>query len=61
MVYKLLTEDGSYQDKDTKTRRNLLSATIAYTPAGINVGWIEFDNIELAMEYFNIEIYNEVS
>ena len=55
MVYKLFIEDGEYQDKTTKEIRNLLEATIAYTPDGINVGWTEFETLELAMEYFNLE------
>lgn len=56
MVYKLFIEDGEYQDKTTKEIRNLLEATIAYTPEGINVGWTEFDTLEQAMEYFNVEV-----
>ena len=55
MVYKLFIEDGEYQDKTTKEIRNLLEANIAYTPDGINVGWTEFETLELAMEYFNLE------
>lgn len=55
MVYKLFIEDGEYQDKTTKEIRNLLEAAIAYTPDGINVGWTEFETLELAMEYFNLE------
>lgn len=53
MVYKLLYEDGEYIDKDNNSV-NLLEANIAYTPDGINVGWVELDNIEQAIEYFNI-------
>ena len=55
MVYKLFIEEGEYQDKTTKEIRNLLEANIAYTPDGINVGWTEFETLELAMEYFNLE------
>lgn len=56
MVYKLFIEDGEYQDKTTKEIRNLLEATVAYTPDGINVGWTELENLESAMIYFNLEI-----
>ena len=55
MVYKLFLEDGEYQDKTTKEIRNLLEANIAYTPDGINVGWTELENLESAIEYFNLE------
>lgn len=55
MVYKLFIEDGEYLDKDTKEPRNLLEAEIAYTPEGINVGWTEFENLEEALQHFNIE------
>lgn len=58
MVYKLLIEDGGYQDKVTKEIRNLLEANIAYTPDGINVGWAELENLEQAIEYFNLEKRN---
>ncbi len=54
MYYKLFNEDGDYQDKTTKEPRNLLSCNIAYTPDGINVGWIEFERDEQAMDYFGI-------
>jgi hypothetical protein len=56
MIYKLLIENGEYQDKTTKESRNLMECEIAYTPEGINVGWLEFDSIEEAMQYFNIEL-----
>ena len=59
MVYKLFIEEGLYQDKDTKEPRNLLEANIAYTPEGINVGWTELENLEEAMEYFNLELLPE--
>ncbi len=55
MVYKLFIEDGEYQDRTTKEPRNLLWTAKAYTPEGINVGWTEFETLELAMEYFNLE------
>jgi hypothetical protein len=54
MVYKLFIEDGEYVDVNTDEPRNLLETTIAISPEGVNVGWAEFDNIEQAMEYFNI-------
>lgn len=59
MVYKLFIEEGLYQDKDTKEPRNLLEANIAYTPEGINVGWTELENLEAALEYFNLELIPE--
>lgn len=59
MVYKLFIEEGLYQDKDTKEPRNLLEANIAYTPEGINVGWTELENLETALEYFNLELIPE--
>lgn len=34
---------------------NLLECDIAYTPDGINVGWTEFQSIEEAEQYFNIQ------
>ena len=55
MVYKLFIEDGEYQDRTTKEPLNLLWTAKAYTPEGINVGWTEFETLELAMEYFNLE------
>jgi hypothetical protein len=59
MIYKLFIEEGLYQDKDTKEPRNLLEANIAYTPEGINVGWTELENLETALEYFNLELIPE--
>jgi hypothetical protein len=59
MVYKLFIEEGLYQDKDTKEVRNLLEGEIAYTPEGINVGWTELENLETALEYFNLELVPE--
>jgi hypothetical protein len=59
MIYKLFIEEGLYQDKDTKEVRNLLEAEIAYTPEGINVGWTELENLETALEYFNLELVPE--
>ena len=61
MVYKLLIEDGEYQDKTTKEIRNLLEAEIAYTPDGINAGWTELENLESAIEYFNLEYREEIN
>jgi len=59
MIYKLFLEEGLYQDKDTKEPRNLMEAEIAYTPEGINVGWTELENLETALEYFNLELIPE--
>jgi len=59
MIYKLFLEEGLYQDKDTKEVRNLLEAEIAYTPEGINVGWTELENLDAALEYFNLELVPE--
>ena len=56
MIYKLFLEDGDYQDIDTKEPRNMMEVEIAYTPDGINVGWDEFNSIEEAMAYYNIEL-----
>lgn len=54
MIYKLFNEEGEYVDNITEEPRNLLEATLVYTPEGINVGWVELDNINVAMNYFNI-------
>jgi len=59
MIYKLFIEEGLYQDKDTKEPRNLMEVNIAYTPEGINVGWTELENLETALEYFNLELVPE--
>ena len=59
MIYKLFIEEGLYQDKDTKEPRNLMEVNIAYTPEGINVGWTELENLETALEYFNLELIPE--
>ena len=59
MRYKLFNEQGDFQDKDTKERKNLLWCETAYTPEGINVGWDEFETLEEAMEFYNIEYYIE--
>ena len=59
MIYKVFIEEGLYQDKDTKEPRNIMEVEIAYTPEGINVGWIELDNLESALEYFNLELVPE--
>lgn len=59
MIYKLFIEEGLYQDKDTKEPRNLMEVNIAYTPEGINVGWTELENLETALDYFNLELLPE--
>lgn len=56
MIYKLFLEEGDYQDINTKEPRNMMEVEIAYTPDGINVGWDEFNSIEEAMAYYNIEL-----
>jgi hypothetical protein len=56
MIYKLFIEDGDYRDIDTLEPRNMMEVNIAYTPDGINVGWDEFNSIEEAMQYYNIEL-----
>jgi hypothetical protein len=55
MVYKLFIEEGDYLDIDTKEERNMMSVNIAWTPEGVNVGWVEFNSDEEAMSSFNIE------
>ena len=59
MIYKLFLEQGLYQDKDTKEPRNLMEVEIAYTPEGINIGWTELENLETALEHFNLELVPE--
>ena len=60
MVYKLFdSPDGEYQDKATGERKSLLEANVASTPLGDNVGWVEFENIDQAMLYFNVELIIE--
>lgn len=58
MVYKLFNEEGDYLDAITKEPRNLLTANWAETPEGLNVGWAEFDSLEEAIAYFNLEKVN---
>lgn len=59
MYYILLNEVGNFRDKTTKERKNMMSCSTAYTPSGINSGWVEFENDELALENFNLEIVPE--
>lgn len=48
MVYKKIkNEEGPYIDKK-KVRYDILEAHEAYTPEGLNVGWDEFESIEVA-------------
>lgn len=61
MVYKIFNENGDYVDATTKEPRNLLAANWAETPEGLNVGWTEFDSLEEAIQYFNLEKVNERS
>jgi len=65
MFYKLLNEEGEYQKIDTKERVNIINGIEIYTPAGKVTndnlqGYVEFDTLELAMEYFGIEKYEEI-
>jgi len=39
--------------------KNMLSCNIAWTPDGINVGWMEFETDEQAMDYFQIRKKDE--
>ena len=55
MVYKIFNETGDYVDATTKEPRNLLSANWAETPEGLNIGWTEFNSLEEAIAYFNLE------
>ena len=55
MVYKVFVESGEYLDITTGEERNMMSANIAWTPEGENVGWDEFSTDEEAMFFFNIE------
>ena len=55
MVYRLFNEDGEYVDATTKEPRNLLEANWAETLDGLNVGWTEFDSLDKAIAYFNLE------
>lgn len=59
MRYKLYDEEGDFQDKTTKERKNLLRSETAYTPEGINVGWNYFETLEEAIEYYNLEKYEQ--
>ena len=56
MLFKLFDEEGDYIDKDVGTPKNLLQAETVYTPEGVNVGWKEFNNIDEAMQFFNVEL-----
>jgi len=53
MYYKLFNESGDYIDSEGN-ECNMLSCNIAWTPDGINVGWMEFETDEQAMDYFGI-------
>ena len=59
MFYKLYLENGQYRDITTHEPRNMLSADIAWTPDGVNVGWDFFETQEEAMAYYNIEFWPE--
>lgn len=48
MVYKKVqNEQGDYKD-NKEVRYTILEAHEAWTPEGINVGWDEFESIEVA-------------
>jgi len=55
MVSKLFIEEGDYICKETGEPRNMMVVNIAYTPDGINVGWDEVEDEEMAMALYNIE------
>ena len=53
-VYKLVeNENGNYQSQDD-TVYDILEANNAVSPDGINVGWIPFENLEQAMNEFQV-------
>jgi hypothetical protein len=55
MKCKLFYEEGDYLDIDTQEERNMLCAERVDTPIGEEHTWIEFDTIEEAMDFYNIE------
>lgn len=55
MYYKLYIEDGIYLDS-TGNSCNLVSCEQALTPEGLNVGYIEFNTLQEAIQHFNIQI-----
>lgn len=54
MVYKKIQdEQGDYKD-NKDVRFTILEAHEAFTPEGKNVGWNEFENIELAAKAYGL-------
>lgn len=54
MVYKKIqNEEGPYID-NKQVRYDILEAHEAYTPEGLNVGWDEFENIEVAAKAYGL-------
>lgn len=54
MVYKKVqNEEGNYVDTQ-HTRWDILEAHEAWTPQGINVGWDEYPNIEIAAKAYQL-------
>lgn len=56
MKCKLFLEEGDYLDKTTLEPRNLLCAERVDTPIGEENTWLEFDTIEEAINYYNLEV-----
>ena len=46
MVFKQIAEPTGEWINNDGERRTLLSGHIAYTPDGVNVGWVEFETVE---------------
>lgn len=54
MVYKKFKDEkGDYIDKDG-VRFNVIEAHEAHTPLGLNVGWDEYSNKELALNAYGL-------
>lgn len=61
MYYKILNEDGLYQNIDTKEVVNLISGKTIHTPNGLVTddnlqGYVKFDTEAEALTFFNIEL-----
>lgn len=55
MFYKLRkSESGNVRDKNG-VRYRLAECVKAYTPQGINVGYMEFSSREEALAHYNVE------
>ena len=46
MVFKQISEPSGEWINQTGERVTLLSGHIAYTPEGVNVGWVEFESAQ---------------